>query len=65
VSTDTVSPSSIQKFSLRSPPRICESSEKPLLAFAVCYVAAHLALGLVDEEQAEAILNHCEGVLEG
>src|SRR3954462_13748293 len=30
--------------------------EKPLLAFAVCYVAAHLALGLVDEEQAEAIL---------
>src|SRR6516162_8891466 len=27
VSTDTVSPSSIQKFSLRSPPRICESSE--------------------------------------
>src|SRR6516165_1019037 len=36
-------------------------SHKPLLAFAVCYVAAHLTLGLVDEAQAEAILNHCEG----
>ena len=41
------------------------SSQKPLLAFAVCPVAAHLALGLVDEERAEAILNHCEGLLEG
>ena len=40
-------------------------SQKPLLAFAVCYVAAHLALGLVDEAQAEAILNHCEELLEG
>jgi hypothetical protein len=39
--------------------------QKPLLAFAVCYVAAHLALGLVDEAQAEAILNHCEELLEG
>ena len=38
-------------------------SEKPLLGFAVCYVTAHLALGLVDEEQAEAILNHCEELL--
>lgn len=33
---------------------------KPLLAFALCYVTAHLALGLVDEQDAEAILNHCE-----
>jgi hypothetical protein len=33
---------------------------KPLLAFAVCYVTAHLALDLVDEKQAEAILNYCE-----
>jgi hypothetical protein len=40
-------------------------SQRPLLAFAVCYVAAHLALGLVDEAQAEAILNHCEELLEG
>jgi hypothetical protein len=39
--------------------------ERPLLAFSVCYVAAHLALGLVGAAQAEAILNHCEGLLEG
>ena len=37
---------------------------KPLLAFAVCYVTAHLALDLVDEKQAEAILNYCEEHLE-
>ena len=33
---------------------------KPLLAFAVCCVTAHLALDLVDEKRAEAILNYCE-----
>lgn len=33
---------------------------KPLLAFALCYVAAHLALDLVDEHGAETILNYCE-----
>jgi hypothetical protein len=33
---------------------------RPLLAFAVCYVTAHLALDIVDEKQAEAILNYCE-----
>jgi len=38
---------------------------KPLLAFAVCYVTAHLALDLVDETRAEAILNYCEEHLEG
>ena len=37
---------------------------KPLLAFALCYVTAHLALDLVDERGAEAILNHCEGHLD-
>ena len=37
---------------------------KPLLAFARCYVTAHLALDLIDEEQAEAILNYCEEHLE-
>jgi hypothetical protein len=37
---------------------------KPLLAFAVCYVTAHLALDLVDEKQAEEILNYCEERLE-
>ena len=37
---------------------------KPLLAFALCYVTAHLALDLVDEHIAEAILNYCEEHLE-
>lgn len=37
---------------------------KPLMAFALCYVTAHLALDLVDEEQTEAILNYCEEHLE-
>jgi hypothetical protein len=37
---------------------------KPLLAFAVCYVTAHLALDVVDEQEAEAILNYCEEHLE-
>jgi hypothetical protein len=32
----------------------------PMMAFTLCYVAAHLALDLVDEENAEAILTYCE-----
>ena len=32
----------------------------PWLAFALCYVTSHLALDLVDEQDAEAILNYCE-----
>jgi hypothetical protein len=36
---------------------------KPMLAFAVCYVGAHLALDLLDEQEAEAILNYCEAHL--
>lgn len=34
--------------------------QNPMLAFAVCYVASHLALDLVDEDQADAILNYCQ-----
>jgi len=37
---------------------------RPLIAFALCYVAAHLALDLLDEQQAEAILIYCEEHLE-
>ena len=37
---------------------------KPFIAFALCYVTAHLALDLLDEEKAEAILNDCEEHLE-
>ena len=36
----------------------------PMMAFTLCYVAAHLALDLVDEEKAEAILTYCEDHLE-
>src|ERR1700722_12676300 len=32
----------------------------PMMAFTLCYVAAHLALDLVDEEKADAILTYCE-----
>jgi hypothetical protein len=34
--------------------------QRPLMAFTLCYVTAHLALDLVDEEKAEAILKYCE-----
>jgi hypothetical protein len=34
--------------------------QRPLMAFALCYVTAHLALDLLDEQKAEAILNYCE-----
>jgi hypothetical protein len=39
-------------------------ASRPLLAFAVSYVTAHLALDLVDEMRAEEILNYCEEHLE-
>ena len=32
----------------------------PQMAFALCYVAAHLILDLVDEEKAGEVLNYCE-----
>lgn len=32
----------------------------PQLAFALCYVAAHLALDLVDEQTASKLLDYCE-----
>lgn len=38
--------------------------QRPLVAFTLCYVAAHLALDLLDEAKAEAILNYCEDHLE-
>ena len=34
------------------------------MAFVLCYVAAHLALDLLDELQAEGILIYCEEKLE-
>ena len=37
---------------------------KPLLAFALCYVSAHLALDFLDEKKAEDILDYFEEQLE-
>ena len=33
---------------------------RPMLAFALCYVGAHLALDLLNEQDADAILTYCE-----
>ena len=33
---------------------------RPMMAFTLCYVAAHLALDLLDEQEAEAVLAYCE-----
>lgn len=38
--------------------------QRPMMAFCLCYVGAHLALDLVNEEQAEAVLTYCEDHLE-
>lgn len=38
--------------------------QRPLMAFVLCYVSAHLALDLLDEQQAEEILIYCEEHLE-
>jgi hypothetical protein len=35
-------------------------TSRPLLAFALCYVATHLALDMLDEQDAEAILEYCD-----
>jgi hypothetical protein len=37
----------------------------PELAFALCYVAAHLVLDLVDERTAAEIMGHCEERFDG
>ena len=37
---------------------------RPLVAFAVCYVAAPYVLDLIDEQEAEAILGYCEDHLD-
>ena len=38
--------------------------QRPVMAFILCYIAAHLALDLVDEQEAESILNYCESHLD-
>lgn len=34
--------------------------QRPLMAFALCYIAAHLALDLMNEDEAETLLLYCE-----
>jgi hypothetical protein len=64
--TDRVTKTALANYVVNSDPEGVDHGleSKPLLAFAVCYVTAHLALDLVDEKQAEAILNYCEEHLE-
>jgi hypothetical protein len=33
---------------------------RPMVAFVLCYVGAHLALDLLNEQDADAILSYCE-----
>ena len=33
---------------------------RPFMAFALCYLASHLSLDLIDEQEAEEILIYCE-----
>jgi len=40
-------------------------ASKPQLAFALCYVAAHFVLDLVDEQTAADILDYCEEHMPG
>ena len=40
-------------------------TSNPKLAFALCYVAAHLILDLVDEQTAAEIMGYCEEHLGG
>ena len=34
--------------------------QRPLLAFAVCYLTAHYVLDLIDEQEASGALDYCE-----
>ena len=50
---------------LRRQRRHAGLEEKPQLAFALCYVAAHLVLDLVDEQTAGEVMGYCEEQLPG
>jgi len=34
-------------------------TSRPLLAFAVCYLTAHYVFDLIDEADAESVLDYC------
>ena len=38
--------------------------QRPLLAFAVCYLTAHYVLDLIDEQEASVTLDYCEENME-
>jgi hypothetical protein len=63
---DRVTESALANYVVNSDPdRMDHDLEtRPLLAFVVCYVTAHLALDVVDEQKDGAILNFCEEHLE-
>jgi hypothetical protein len=63
---DRVTETALANFLVNSDPDGVDHGleSQPLLAFALCYVTAHLALDLVDEQQAEEVLNYCEEHLE-
>ena len=63
---DRVVKMSIANYVVNSDPEGIDHNlgQRPLMAFVLCYVAAHLALGLLNEQQAEEILMYCEEQLE-
>jgi hypothetical protein len=63
---DRVTKVALANYVVNSDPEVVDQQleQRPLMAFALCYVAAHLALDLVNEEMAEAILIYCEEHLE-
>jgi hypothetical protein len=59
---DRVIKTALANYVVNSDPKSVDHGldQRPLMAFTLCYVAAHLALDLVDEEKAQAILMYCE-----
>ena len=59
---DRVIKTSLANYVVNSNPKGVDQGldQRPLMAFTLCYIAAHLALDLVDEEKAQAILMYCE-----
>jgi hypothetical protein len=59
---DRVTKTALANYVVNSDPEGIDHNleQRPFTAFVLCYVAAHLALDLLDEQQAEAILIYCE-----
>ena len=63
---DRVTETALTNYVVNSDPEGIDHNleQRPFMAFVLCYVAAHLALDLLDEQQAEEILIYCEEQLE-